>query len=337
MARHTDLPLKVLFRTRPQDLLALTGDEGARVLSSRVLELQSVRRTVDCVLELRAGREVYLRHLEFQTRHRPELLKRAFGYNTQLIMQTGVPVATTLVYLYPPAPRGPLVFTLHVRGRELNRWRFDVLRLWDLPARLALSCGPGVMALVPLMRGHDLSLLEAAARRIAVEARPSEHPELLAILRLLAERRYTQSQLARLVTREVLMQSGLWREALAEGKQLGISLGRTVGLEEGRAEGRAQGRAEGRAQGEAEGRERGQAEERLRLSRRLCLSVARRHHRGVIGRLRPVIERCTDVARLEAWIVEPPRMIQEALPSKSVRRASTAARPAPAGRAARRR
>ena len=36
-----------LFRTRPRDLLPLTGDAGARVLSSQVLELGAARRSVD--------------------------------------------------------------------------------------------------------------------------------------------------------------------------------------------------------------------------------------------------------------------------------------------------
>lgn len=300
MPRHTDLPLKILFRTRPQDLLALTGDAGARVLSTRVLELQSVRRTVDFVLELRAGRERYLRHLEFQSRHRPEVLTRAFGYSTQLVLQTGLPVATTLVYLYPPAPPGPLAFTLRLRGRELNRWGFEALHLWELPAGLALSQGPGVMALMPLMQGHDLPLLEEAARRIQAEARPSEQPDLLAILRLLSERRYTQAQLARLVTNEVLMESGLWSQAVTQGKALG------------------------------------RVEERLRLSRRLCASVARRHHRGLVKRLLPVIERCTDVRRLEAWIVDPARMLDEALPQRVVHRVPTAHRRATVPKTAKR-
>ena len=206
MPLDTDLPLKVLFRTRPQDLLALTGDEGARVLSAKVLELQSARRTVDFVMELRAGPQVYLRHLEFQSRHRPEVLWRAFGYNAQLLLQTRLPVVTTLVYLSPPAPHEP-VFTVQVRGKEWNRWRFATLRLWEIEAGRALSMGPGAAALVPLMKGHDLGLLARAVRRIRALAPAPEQPELLAILRSLAERVYTASQLEALVGREVLMQS----------------------------------------------------------------------------------------------------------------------------------
>ncbi len=66
-----DRPLKELFRLRAREFLPLTGDRGARVLSIRVPELPSVTRRVDTVLKLKRGRDVYLRHLEFEARARP--------------------------------------------------------------------------------------------------------------------------------------------------------------------------------------------------------------------------------------------------------------------------
>ena len=48
----TDIPLKILFRLRAADLLALTGDKPARLLSTDVVELQQLRRTVDFVFKL---------------------------------------------------------------------------------------------------------------------------------------------------------------------------------------------------------------------------------------------------------------------------------------------
>jgi hypothetical protein len=90
-----DQPLKVLFRTRPVDLLPLLGDAGAEALSARVLELAAAKRSVDLVLVLRRGRERYVRHVEFQARHRSDLARRCFEYATRLVVELRLPVLTT--------------------------------------------------------------------------------------------------------------------------------------------------------------------------------------------------------------------------------------------------
>ena len=58
-----DQPLKVLFRTRPRDLLPLTGDAGARVVSAWILELSAAKRSVDLVLFLRRRGKRYVRRV----------------------------------------------------------------------------------------------------------------------------------------------------------------------------------------------------------------------------------------------------------------------------------
>ena len=73
-----DRPLKELFRLRPRDLLALTGDGGAVLVSTQVTELSSLSRRVDTVLRLRRGGQSYIRHLEFQMKYRKGLELRCF-------------------------------------------------------------------------------------------------------------------------------------------------------------------------------------------------------------------------------------------------------------------
>jgi hypothetical protein len=160
-----DQPLKMLFRTRPRDLLALTGDAGARVLSAQVLELSAVRRSVDLVLFLRRGGERYVRHVEFQARHRADVALRCFEYATRLVAQLRVPVLTTVIYMKPRAPRD-LAFREALAGRVVHERRFDVVHLWELEAREALALGPGGAALVGLLRGADLRVIGMASRQI---------------------------------------------------------------------------------------------------------------------------------------------------------------------------
>ncbi len=94
-----DQPLKVLFRTRPRDLLPLTGDWGARVLSAGVLQVPEARRDVDLVLLLERRGERYVRHVEFEARYRRNLALRCFEYATRLVVRLRQSVLTTVVFL----------------------------------------------------------------------------------------------------------------------------------------------------------------------------------------------------------------------------------------------
>jgi hypothetical protein len=151
----SDGPLKLLFRKYAQDLLGLTGDSGASVQSAGPVEIHGLKRQVDCVLTLRKEDEIYYRHIEFQTEADPEMAARCFRYNTQLVLQYAAPVLTTVMYLFPPKPRQDAVFRVVLAGREVNRWTFEEVLLWELDARLCLARGaPGLLALAPLMRGE---------------------------------------------------------------------------------------------------------------------------------------------------------------------------------------
>ena len=75
----SDIPLNEAFRIRARDLLPLTGDAGATVVSAQSVPLPQGKREVDFVLHLRRRGDEYLRHVEFQTRHRGNLALRFFG------------------------------------------------------------------------------------------------------------------------------------------------------------------------------------------------------------------------------------------------------------------
>jgi hypothetical protein len=284
-----DQPLKVLFRTRPADLLPLLGDAGAEVLSARVLELAAAKRSVDLVLVLRRGRERYVRHVEFQTRHRSDLARRCFEYATRLVVELRLPVLTTVVYMKPPAPR-ELVFREALGGRVLSERRFDVVRLYELEAREALSLGPGGAALVGLLGGTTLDVIAQASRRIRQRAPEAEQADLLAILQCLSEGRYTARRLARVIPEEVVMGSSIFDKARQMGFERGLARGIERGIEKGIEKGIGRGLAQGR----------------LAEARELCAAVVKRHHRGIAARVLPAVTACTDVRRLHAWTLRAP-------------------------------
>lgn len=115
----TDVGLKVIFRRHTGDFLGLLGDSGAAVLSTNVIEVQDLRRTVDCVIKLRKGGEVYYRHVEFQSEPDARMAERCFRYNSQLLLQLGRPVLTTVLYLQPPGPL-ELAYRVVLGGRMVN-------------------------------------------------------------------------------------------------------------------------------------------------------------------------------------------------------------------------
>jgi hypothetical protein len=262
-----DQPLKVLFRTRPRDLLPLTGDAGARVLSARILELSAAKRSVDLVLILGRRGERYVRHVEFQARHRSNLALRCFEYATRLVAQLRLPVFTTVIYTKPPAPRG-LVFRETLGGTVVHERRFDVVRLWELDAGQALGLGPGGAALVGLLGRADLGVIGRASRQIRRQAPEAQQADLLAILQSLSEGRYTARQLARVIPEEVVMKSSLYDKVRDQAHEEGVE----EGLEKG-----------------------------LDSARLLCSTFVKRHHPQVAARVLPAIEACTDVARLHRW------------------------------------
>jgi hypothetical protein len=136
----SDIPLKEAYRIRARDLLPLTDDAGARVLSAQPIPLPQSEREVDLVLHLRRDGEEYLRHIEFQTRHRSDLALRFFGYASALAVRSGLPVLTTVMYVRPPAPH-ELTYRHVVGGHLTNQWRFGVLRLWEQSPERLLALG----------------------------------------------------------------------------------------------------------------------------------------------------------------------------------------------------
>ena len=275
---QTDGPLKVLLLSYSRDLLVLFGDEGATLQAVENVELQQMKRRVDGILKLDRSGEVYYRHVEFQAEPRTDIARRCFEYNAQLLMRYGAPVLTTVVYLFPPGPLEDPVFRVTLGGHEINRWRFQVVRLWEIEAVTALKQGsPGLLALMPLMRGgSDWDMLKRAVRHVEEGFLGKPMSEAESVLLYLAGRHYTLEQILELVGRERMIQSSVWNG----------------------------GRDEDRSEDLSEGQ--------LRAERRLCVKMVEKYHPALTTSAIPVIEACSDPDRLEEWVVSAPDLNDEA-------------------------
>jgi predicted transposase YdaD len=295
-----DRPLKELFRLRPRDLLDLTGDSGAHLVSTGVIELTSLSRRVDTVVRLRRGRQSYVRHLEFEMRYKKGLELRCFAYATRLAIHFRLPVLTTVVLVKKSGPR-ELAYREVLDGRVVHERRFDVVRLWEMDPERMLRLGPGAAALIGAAEKTTLRLLKRAARKIQRETKGVVRGDLLFILQTFSGRGYTE-KLKGEIPKEMVMASSLWAEAVREGRK------------EGRKRGRQQGREEGRLEGA------------LAEARAFCAKLTREHHPEVADRVVPLIDACSDVDRLHEWGLQASRLSDAELLQLITAQARTRAR-----------
>lgn len=206
-------------------MLGLTGESDARVLSTQVLELPVARRSIDTVLRLRRGRDVYLRHFEFEMRYRRGVELRLFEYAARLGAQFQLPVVTTVLFLRPPAPR-ELAYRESIGGRLVHERVFEVIRLWEEPPARLLAMGPGPAALIGSAEAASAEHVRSAVRLISTETRPPERNDLLYVLQALCGERYTARKLKGIIPREAVMASVMFakefRQARAAGRAAGV-------------------------------------------------------------------------------------------------------------------
>ena len=133
------------------------------------------------MLRLQSEDLVWYRHLEFQAQNDAEVPRRCFEYNSsRLILHYDRAVFTTVLYLLPGADKNvPDAFRLYVGDRLAYEWRFDVVRLWEIDAEVALRSGKaGPLALVPLMRGGD----EPTRADLVAEFHPAVAADLIPVV-----------------------------------------------------------------------------------------------------------------------------------------------------------
>jgi hypothetical protein len=88
--------------------------------------------------------------LNFQSGRDPELPGRICLYNAALHHRLHVPVHSVVILLRPaadaPTITGRHTYTGQPRRGKMD-FRYEVFRIWQLPAQRLLRCGPGVLPL----------------------------------------------------------------------------------------------------------------------------------------------------------------------------------------------
>jgi hypothetical protein len=97
-------------------------------------ELPAVARQADLVWEVASPAGVPgILHIELQTHPDDEMGERLAEYAIRLWRRDHLPVRSAVVFLRPTPLTPGAPYVIQWDGRELLRYDFDVVRLWDIP------------------------------------------------------------------------------------------------------------------------------------------------------------------------------------------------------------
>lgn len=152
MEKKFDVTLKSLLEDSPEDWPALAGVHDAKVAVIDA-DVSTISGAADKVLHLH-GPPPSLMHFEFQAGPDASLPRRTNVYNAALEDRHDVPVASVVVLLRPEANlrriSGVYERRLPQAAEPYRVFRYQVIRVWELPTASLLSGGLGRLALAPI-------------------------------------------------------------------------------------------------------------------------------------------------------------------------------------------
>jgi predicted transposase YdaD len=183
-------------------------------------DLSTVSLQADKLFRL-VGPASGLIHLELQSGSEIELPDRLLVYNVLAAHRYGGPVQTVVLLLRREASASTVTGTLQRRltdGRIYHEFRYDVVRLWELPEEELLTGPLGTLPLAALTDEAAAALPTAFTRideRFVREAGPAVNM-LRAALYVLLGLRYDRGQIDRLYERVIGMEESVTYQAILE-------------------------------------------------------------------------------------------------------------------------
>lgn len=168
MSKPFDAALKELIEKRPADWLAFFGAPATAPVRTIDADVSTVSAATDKLFLIEAD-PAWLLHVEFQSSPRTGLIERLQWYNTLVRYRHSLPVRSIVVLLRPSAD------SPHYSGTWQDRWpdgtsyldfRYQTVRLWQLPEAAVLQGGVGVLPLAALADVPEDRLPEVV-RRVA--------------------------------------------------------------------------------------------------------------------------------------------------------------------------
>ena len=247
-----DQGVKRIVQTRPQDVLGLALP-GAEYLGPAPVDVAAEPQLVlDTLQRVRYHGVECLVDIEAEASPRPDIGRRCFEYGARASIVHQLPVVSVVLWLERGSRPPASPYVMQVADLAPATWPFHGIELYALPAERVLSGDlaglVGLLPLVPFMGGGEgAATIERAARQIQERISDAEQQSVSETLLVLFATRHLGAGDALALFRrlfmstEILEQSPLYRQWIAEA----MERGRAAGEAEGRIAGQAEGRAEG--------------------------------------------------------------------------------------------
>jgi predicted transposase YdaD len=231
-AKPFDATLKDLVETEPESWPAFLGRPTG---PTTVIEadLATVSGAADKVLQVNTD-PPYLVHLEFASGHDTAVLPRKLHRANGLLEDRhDLPVCSAAVILKPEADSRRLtgVYERRLPGEEepYLTFRYQVVRVWQLPPEPLLTSGLAVLPLAPISAVTETELLGIITRieqRLSGRRARKVAPKVWAAAYILLGMRYS-SALAKVLFRGVvsMKESTTYQAILEEGRAEGLAQG----------------------------------------------------------------------------------------------------------------
>lgn len=226
MAKPYDATLKDLLEESPGDWPVLLGlpRAEANVIDA---DVSTFTGAADKVLRVR-GRPDWILHLEFQSGPDESLPRRLHTANVLLDGRHGLMVQSAAVLLRPRAFRSNLtgLYERRFEGRDAHLvFRYQILRVWQMPVESLLAGGVGLLPLAPISAVKKADLPAVIARMKERLNQPESRPDagrLWAATYLLMGLRYPEAITERLLEGVRDMEESVTYQAIVrKGRELG--------------------------------------------------------------------------------------------------------------------
>ncbi len=229
MAKIWDSLMKLLVGANQQHLVTLLLP-GAQYLNELNTDLRSKVLQADILYTIKwSGRKVIL-HVEFQKRRDKNMARRLWAYNSQIAINTNLPVCSFVIYLKRDGNVAQSPYEIELPDDEVvHRFSFRTIKLWEISTTAFKQTGlEGLLPLLPLAKnGSSREIVEDMIQGLNAAEKndllPLGYAFASMILKTVEDKNWLKERFSML--RDIFEDSWAYKEMVAQGLQQGLEQG----------------------------------------------------------------------------------------------------------------
>jgi predicted transposase YdaD len=237
-----DASSKFFLSLSLKDWLVLIGRPTDADVAELDSDLSTISAAADKLIRVN-GPDPSIEHIEVQSSRDVNVPIRMCRYGVLALYETHIPVSSTLILLRPEADGMELTGIFEAKSRNgmpYLQYRYQVIRLWEIPAQFFLDAGIGVLPLAPLGK-INLEQLPDLMRQVRFRVErlvsPTNWEEYWTGIGVLMGLKFEPNQVHELLKGIAdmidLRDSSIVQMYLKEGREEGVAIGLERGLERG--------------------------------------------------------------------------------------------------------